>query len=1149
MFGWGIFLNSLSNAGAHGGKVVANRVPVFERAAGSLLAQGRVSDPESFVRRVMKKLMPPLVIRIHGDDLVQQGVVGVLEAERSFDSSRGASVETHAFWQVRKQFTQYFRNAGVADCAVSEALRRQKAKFREVVNDFRDRMVAAGVRGGEVDFALSNVKTFSETIDCLEGLLGKHERLVVCKGGASALVDLRKCLKLSCKCLARVKFLSEASKSPSSLNVPVFEDDVASERLNCLVQGADGLFYEGGAAGVVQAAGAVGEPLEARDVVTRLRELISQVSKADKRAARVLELVLFENLSYGGVVAAKVGFGTRERVRQVYHAGVRELWRLSSGDLRSVVESLYAQSHGESVSFLKGKGVPDRIIYALQLEGVSNEKLESRVQLLVEAGLAGYITSGLLCAGERGFASSFARLCEVHGDKLRLLEGHGVGEEVRGRLCLEKVSVRVLRVRLGVLAREGALGLVEQKHLSASDSEFCLMLAGLRGVVDSGSRSQLLKKGWLRFYGAPEELVASVKLPLFPLKRILLVAPFVEREGAWGLPVYPVFRCKSAARAAGELRRLREVQGATAWCRKERLLSAAGLDLNVFDQSALACVSVDEVERRLGVFQRAGVTGVLKPSYFHVSYHPFETLEAVLVPKLLRVKRAKMLAEAGSLQVSEAKILAVFDEFGVPREVSGRLNLDNCREELVKRRVPVLKQHGVLQYAYTRLFHWAISDAVFEREMLPALLKKKERRESPVVAGRAFSGKMCLLEAFEVPSDVVKDFQHCLKNISAEKLELRLKRFAREGVIPSARASHYLCSDAGLESTICLLKEFSDNEKKRQLLLGLGGAKLLARMHLTHVSLDSLGSRARLLASLIDLNDVLPAWFTCSSARFGVVVKRLKRAAELKQECGVAGLTRFQVEKFSVLKSAGVSVSKALELAKTKEVSLQRLKARLPLFTGLEEELLPSYFCPAYSDDKAREAAFMLRRRAEPVKAKVALLRANGAPSFVLGRLNVRLVSASNLAERAPVIGEKKLWAYATIHLLEEGSMREFLSQVASIEAANGGNNGDSKRVKLERYGHSGLLGGVRAVGEREKLELVHASARGNGKGNGVHGENGNGGNGNGKRARGSNGDGARAFGGNRKNGNGKGNGASGGNGKKGGRHPELPAPLAEQLQ
>ncbi|OXY83805.1 RNA polymerase sigma factor FliA [Oceanimonas doudoroffii] len=64
-------------------------------------SQGLVERHAALVRRIAQHLLARLPDSVQLDDLVQSGMVGLLEAAKSFDASKGASFETFAGIRIR----------------------------------------------------------------------------------------------------------------------------------------------------------------------------------------------------------------------------------------------------------------------------------------------------------------------------------------------------------------------------------------------------------------------------------------------------------------------------------------------------------------------------------------------------------------------------------------------------------------------------------------------------------------------------------------------------------------------------------------------------------------------------------------------------------------------------------------------------------------------------------------------------------------------------------------------------------------------------------------------------------------------------------------------------------------------------------------
>ena len=70
-------------------------------AVAEMSQQQLVNDYAPLVKRIAYHLMTRLPPTVQVDDLIQSGMIGLLEASRNYDPSQGASFETYAGIRIR----------------------------------------------------------------------------------------------------------------------------------------------------------------------------------------------------------------------------------------------------------------------------------------------------------------------------------------------------------------------------------------------------------------------------------------------------------------------------------------------------------------------------------------------------------------------------------------------------------------------------------------------------------------------------------------------------------------------------------------------------------------------------------------------------------------------------------------------------------------------------------------------------------------------------------------------------------------------------------------------------------------------------------------------------------------------------------------
>jgi RNA polymerase sigma factor FliA len=100
----------------------------------------------SLVKRVAYHLISRLPASVQPDDLIQAGMIGLLEAAKNYDPNQGASFETYAGIRIRGSMLDEIRKGDWAPRSVHRNTRRVAEVIREIENtqgrDARDNEVA-----------------------------------------------------------------------------------------------------------------------------------------------------------------------------------------------------------------------------------------------------------------------------------------------------------------------------------------------------------------------------------------------------------------------------------------------------------------------------------------------------------------------------------------------------------------------------------------------------------------------------------------------------------------------------------------------------------------------------------------------------------------------------------------------------------------------------------------------------------------------------------------------------------------------------------------------------------------------------------------------------------------------------------------------
>jgi RNA polymerase sigma factor for flagellar operon FliA len=121
---------------------------MYTRAQGSADSQDRLVDQFApLVKRIAYHLLGRLPASVQVEDLIQAGMIGLLEASRKFDNSKGASFETYAGIRIRGAMLDEVRKGDWAPRSVHRNTRMVSDAVRAVESrlgrDARDQEIAA----------------------------------------------------------------------------------------------------------------------------------------------------------------------------------------------------------------------------------------------------------------------------------------------------------------------------------------------------------------------------------------------------------------------------------------------------------------------------------------------------------------------------------------------------------------------------------------------------------------------------------------------------------------------------------------------------------------------------------------------------------------------------------------------------------------------------------------------------------------------------------------------------------------------------------------------------------------------------------------------------------------------------------------------
>ena len=105
-----------------------------------------VAQHTSLVRRIAFHLVSRLPASVQADDLIQSGMIGLLEASRNYEPTHGASFETYAGIRIRGAMLDEIRRQDWAPRSLFRKMRQVSEAMREIENtearDARDAEVA-----------------------------------------------------------------------------------------------------------------------------------------------------------------------------------------------------------------------------------------------------------------------------------------------------------------------------------------------------------------------------------------------------------------------------------------------------------------------------------------------------------------------------------------------------------------------------------------------------------------------------------------------------------------------------------------------------------------------------------------------------------------------------------------------------------------------------------------------------------------------------------------------------------------------------------------------------------------------------------------------------------------------------------------------
>ena len=128
-------------------------------------ADNLIVQYSSLVKRIAYHIMSRLPPSVQVDDLIQAGMIGLLEASRNYDAGQGASFETYAGIRIRGAMLDEIRKGDWAPRSVHRKARQVAEAVRQIEN-----LTGRDARDVEVAEALGmNLKEYHKTLQDASG--------------------------------------------------------------------------------------------------------------------------------------------------------------------------------------------------------------------------------------------------------------------------------------------------------------------------------------------------------------------------------------------------------------------------------------------------------------------------------------------------------------------------------------------------------------------------------------------------------------------------------------------------------------------------------------------------------------------------------------------------------------------------------------------------------------------------------------------------------------------------------------------------------------------------------------------------------------------------------------------------------------------
>ncbi len=144
--------------------IATDGIGVYEQTHDATLAENsglRVEDYADLVKRIAQHMVARMPASVQVDDLIQSGMIGLIEASKKYDASRGASFETYAGIRIRGAIVDEIRRGDWVPRSVHRNARRISETISHIEaklgRDAKDSEVAEAM-GVELDeyYAMSS---------------------------------------------------------------------------------------------------------------------------------------------------------------------------------------------------------------------------------------------------------------------------------------------------------------------------------------------------------------------------------------------------------------------------------------------------------------------------------------------------------------------------------------------------------------------------------------------------------------------------------------------------------------------------------------------------------------------------------------------------------------------------------------------------------------------------------------------------------------------------------------------------------------------------------------------------------------------------------------------------------------------------------